>query len=106
MTLLLNLFICSMVLLVFFNTTNNYFLCSWLIFEVILSVYKKIISTYNYEKNLKRYFIKLIKIFSSPLICHIILIGGRKFQLCGLAQYINLVGVTIGYTITASISMV
>lgn len=33
-------------------------------------------------------------------------IGGRKFQLCGLAQYINLVGVTIGYTITASISMV
>lgn len=36
------------------------------------------------------------------LIC----VGGRKFQLCGLAQYINLVGVTIGYTITASISMV
>ncbi|CAJ1972325.1 unnamed protein product [Sphenostylis stenocarpa] len=33
-------------------------------------------------------------------------LGGRKFQLCGLAQYINLVGVTIGYTITASISMV
>ncbi|OIV97823.1 hypothetical protein TanjilG_12580 [Lupinus angustifolius] len=34
------------------------------------------------------------------------ILGGRKFQLCGLAQYINLVGVTIGYTITASISMV
>lgn len=33
-------------------------------------------------------------------------LGGRKFQLCGLAQYINLIGVTIGYTITASISMV
>lgn len=32
-------------------------------------------------------------------------LGGRKFQLCGLAQYINLVGVTIGYTITASLSM-
>ncbi|KAM1465684.1 hypothetical protein C1H46_012972 [Malus baccata] len=33
-------------------------------------------------------------------------LGGRKVQLCGLAQYSNLVGVTIGYTITASISMV
>ncbi|XP_044476174.1 amino acid permease 6-like [Mangifera indica] len=33
-------------------------------------------------------------------------LGGRKVQLCGLAQYGNLVGVTIGYTITASISMV
>ncbi|PPR91075.1 hypothetical protein GOBAR_AA29598 [Gossypium barbadense] len=33
-------------------------------------------------------------------------LGGRKVQLCGLAQYANLVGVTIGYTITASISMV
>ncbi|RDX81802.1 Amino acid permease 6 [Mucuna pruriens] len=33
-------------------------------------------------------------------------LGGRKYQLCGLAQYINLVGVTIGYTITSSISMV
>ncbi|KAI4316060.1 hypothetical protein L6164_024077 [Bauhinia variegata] len=33
-------------------------------------------------------------------------LGGKRFQLCGLAQYINLVGVTIGYTITASISMV
>ncbi|MFQ6639662.1 hypothetical protein Gotur_015851 [Gossypium turneri] len=32
--------------------------------------------------------------------------GGRKVQLCGLAQYANLVGVTVGYTITASISMV
>lgn len=33
-------------------------------------------------------------------------LGGRKVLLCGLAQYVNLVGVTIGYTITASISMV
>ncbi|CAI0395099.1 unnamed protein product, partial [Linum tenue] len=32
-------------------------------------------------------------------------LGGRRVQLCGLAQYSNLVGVTIGYTITASISM-
>ncbi|KAJ9166404.1 hypothetical protein P3X46_021168 [Hevea brasiliensis] len=33
-------------------------------------------------------------------------LGGRRVFLCGLAQYANLVGVTIGYTITASISMV
>ncbi|KAK8487079.1 hypothetical protein V6N11_033195 [Hibiscus sabdariffa] len=33
-------------------------------------------------------------------------LGGRKVQLCGLAQYANLLGITIGYTITASISMV
>ncbi|KAL1821851.1 hypothetical protein ACET3Z_016720 [Daucus carota] len=33
-------------------------------------------------------------------------LGGYKVQLCGLAQYGNLIGVTIGYTITASISMV
>ncbi|KAI3465200.1 hypothetical protein Pfo_021863 [Paulownia fortunei] len=33
-------------------------------------------------------------------------LGGLKVQLCGLAQYGNLVGVTIGYTITGSISMV
>uniref|UniRef100_A0A5B6YYB2 Putative Amino acid permease 6 n=1 Tax=Davidia involucrata TaxID=16924 RepID=A0A5B6YYB2_DAVIN len=33
-------------------------------------------------------------------------LGGVKVQLCGLAQYGNLIGVTIGYTITASISMV
>ncbi|KAI3990372.1 hypothetical protein MKX01_029741 [Papaver californicum] len=32
-------------------------------------------------------------------------LGGVKIQLCGIAQYANLVGVTIGYTITASISM-
>ncbi|XP_010245602.1 PREDICTED: amino acid permease 6 [Nelumbo nucifera] len=32
-------------------------------------------------------------------------LGGIKIQLCGLAQYVNLVGITIGYTITASISM-
>ncbi|PHT50909.1 Amino acid permease 6 [Capsicum baccatum] len=33
-------------------------------------------------------------------------LGGVKVTLCGVAQYANLVGVTIGYTITASISMV
>ncbi|KAF3497911.1 hypothetical protein DY000_02057978 [Brassica cretica] len=33
-------------------------------------------------------------------------LGGRKVQLCGLAQYGSLVGMTIGYTITASISLV
>ncbi|KAL0812938.1 hypothetical protein Bca101_069381 [Brassica carinata] len=33
-------------------------------------------------------------------------LGGRKVQLCGLAQYGCFVGVTIGYTITASISLV
>ncbi|KFK43300.1 hypothetical protein AALP_AA1G106400 [Arabis alpina] len=33
-------------------------------------------------------------------------LGGKKVQLCGLAQYGSLIGVTIGYTITASISLV
>ncbi|TYI29062.1 hypothetical protein ES332_A05G289500v1 [Gossypium tomentosum] len=33
-------------------------------------------------------------------------LGGRKVQLCGLAKYMNLTGITIGYTITSSISMV
>ncbi|CAN1289705.1 Amino acid permease 6, partial [Linum perenne] len=32
--------------------------------------------------------------------------GRKKVQLCGIAQYGNLVGITVGYTITASISMV
>ncbi|KMZ59169.1 Amino acid permease 6 [Zostera marina] len=32
-------------------------------------------------------------------------LGGFKVQLCGLAQYGNLVGISIGYTITGSISM-
>ncbi|KAK9163534.1 hypothetical protein Syun_004436 [Stephania yunnanensis] len=32
-------------------------------------------------------------------------LGGMKYKLCALAQYVNLVGITIGYTITASISM-
>ncbi|WCJ18054.1 amino acid permease 1 [Euphorbia peplus] len=32
-------------------------------------------------------------------------LGGIKYKLCGLSQYVNMVGVTIGYTITASISM-
>ncbi|XP_009792204.1 amino acid permease 6-like [Nicotiana sylvestris] len=33
-------------------------------------------------------------------------LGGMKVQLCGIAQYSNLVGITIGYAITTSISMV
>ncbi|KDP41551.1 hypothetical protein JCGZ_15958 [Jatropha curcas] len=33
-------------------------------------------------------------------------LGGWKVTMCGLAQYANLVGITVGYTITASISMV
>ncbi|EYU39082.1 hypothetical protein ABFS82_14G102100 [Erythranthe guttata] len=33
-------------------------------------------------------------------------LGGLKFQLCGIAQHSNLVGSCIGYSITASISMV
>ncbi|KAI3508946.1 hypothetical protein L1887_23968 [Cichorium endivia] len=33
-------------------------------------------------------------------------LGGPKVQLCGIAQYVNLVGITIGYTITSSISIV
>ncbi|XP_074288413.1 amino acid permease 6-like [Silene latifolia] len=33
------------------------------------------------------------------------ILGGTKFMFCGLAQYSNFIGVTIGYTITASISM-
>lgn len=33
-------------------------------------------------------------------------LGGLQIWLCGLVQYSNLVGTTIGYTITASISMV
>ncbi|KAI4298598.1 hypothetical protein L6164_032137 [Bauhinia variegata] len=32
-------------------------------------------------------------------------LGGIKYQFCGLVQYADLVGITIGYTITASISM-
>lgn len=32
-------------------------------------------------------------------------LGGVKFKFCGLAQYVNLVGVSIGYTITTAISM-
>ncbi|KAL7206322.1 hypothetical protein ACSBR2_019101 [Camellia fascicularis] len=32
-------------------------------------------------------------------------LGGIKVKLCGVAQYANLVGVTIGYTITTAISM-
>ncbi|KAK7269946.1 hypothetical protein RIF29_22766 [Crotalaria pallida] len=34
------------------------------------------------------------------------ILGGTQYMLCGFAQYANLVGVSIGYTITASISMV
>ncbi|XP_058190505.1 amino acid permease 6-like [Rhododendron vialii] len=32
-------------------------------------------------------------------------LGGIKIQLCGLAQYTNLIGTSIGYTITTAISM-
>ncbi|XP_061355633.1 amino acid permease 6-like [Gastrolobium bilobum] len=34
------------------------------------------------------------------------ILGGTQYRFCGLAQYGNLVGITVGYTITASISMV
>ncbi|KEH43993.1 amino acid permease 6 [Medicago truncatula] len=34
------------------------------------------------------------------------ILGGIQYKFCGLAQYTNLVGCTIGYTITGSISMV
>ncbi|MED6148884.1 Amino acid permease 6 [Stylosanthes scabra] len=34
------------------------------------------------------------------------ILGGAQYHYCGLAQYINLIGAGIGYTITASISMV
>lgn len=30
--------------------------------------------------------------------------GGNKIWLCGLCQYVNLFGVSIGYTITAGLS--
>ncbi|KAL2512055.1 Amino acid permease 6 [Abeliophyllum distichum] len=33
-------------------------------------------------------------------------LGGMKIQLCGIAQYSNLIGISIGYSITTSISMV
>ncbi|CAO2815875.1 unnamed protein product [Amaranthus hypochondriacus] len=33
------------------------------------------------------------------------ILGGRKYKYCALAQYTNFVGVSIGYTITASISL-
>lgn len=33
-------------------------------------------------------------------------LGGRQVTVCGCVQYLNLIGTTIGYTITASISMV
>lgn len=36
----------------------------------------------------------------------LMLAGGMKYLLCGTAQYGNLVGVSIGFVITASISMV
>lgn len=32
-------------------------------------------------------------------------LGGKKVMLCGLVQYLNLVGVAIGYTIASSVSM-
>ncbi|WJX21125.1 Amino acid permease 6 [Trifolium repens] len=35
-----------------------------------------------------------------------VILGGVQYKFCGLAQYTNLVGCTIGYTITSAISMV
>ncbi|CAM8878648.1 unnamed protein product [Rhodiola kirilowii] len=32
-------------------------------------------------------------------------LGGVQIQLCGFSQYVNLFGITVGYIITASISM-
>ncbi|XP_028767999.1 amino acid permease 4-like [Neltuma alba] len=32
-------------------------------------------------------------------------LGGKKVKLCGLIQYVNLFGISIGYTIAASVSM-
>ncbi|GLU09014.1 hypothetical protein SLE2022_258940 [Rubroshorea leprosula] len=32
-------------------------------------------------------------------------LGGLNYNLCGVAQYVNLVGTSVGYTITSSISM-
>ncbi|RHN82163.1 putative amino acid transporter, transmembrane domain-containing protein [Medicago truncatula] len=34
------------------------------------------------------------------------ILGGVQYKFCGLAQYTNLIGITIGYTLTGSISMV
>lgn len=31
--------------------------------------------------------------------------GGIQVQLCGIIQYLNLVGVAIGYTVASAISM-
>ncbi|GAA0184791.1 hypothetical protein LIER_32079 [Lithospermum erythrorhizon] len=44
----------------------------------------------------------------NPTYMHVVRahLGGAKVQLCGLAQYASIVGTAIGYTITASISMV
>ncbi|KAI9128435.1 hypothetical protein K1719_001428 [Acacia pycnantha] len=33
------------------------------------------------------------------------ILGGKKVELCGLIQYVNLFGIAIGYTIAASVSM-
>lgn len=44
--------------------------------------------------------------FSEVMFIMDIFLGGTKFWICGLAQYFNLFGITIGYTITASISIV
>jgi hypothetical protein len=37
--------------------------------------------------------------------CDLLFAGVSQYRLCALAQYVNLVGVTIGYTITTAISM-
>ncbi|KAL5729002.1 Amino acid permease 6 [Ranunculus cassubicifolius] len=33
-------------------------------------------------------------------------LGGVRYMICGVTQYVNIIGIAIGYTITASISMV
>ena len=45
------------------------------------------------------------KFAAFDLICVFVCVGGFKVKVCGMAQYLNLFGVSIGYTIAASISM-
>lgn len=48
-------------------------------------------------------FLALLFVLSIEMLCF--LVGGFKFKICGLIQYLNLFGIAIGYTIAASISM-
>lgn len=47
------------------------------------------------------YSVSLCFVFWNALF----LTGGFRFKICGLIQYLNLFGITVGYTIAASISM-